>query len=122
MHPERLDISGHAVFEQNRPQFAQRMPQHFVELRLAPSVVEVDDRAQDNAWRAEGCCIADERHRFVLPVAIPVVEALQRIDRGEAQAGVIENGAQVFSLRSVGKFSTGDAVADFDGFDSDRFR
>ena len=85
-------------------------------------MVEVDDGAQDNAWRTESCCVANERDRLVLPVAIPVVEALQRIDRGEAQAGVIENGAQVVGLRSVGEFAAGDVVADFDGFNSDRFR
>src|SRR5687768_16513698 len=89
-------------------------------LALRQAVAEVVDRAKDQRRRAAVARIAGERSRLGGPFLVPVVEALQRVDRKNAHAGGLGLLADALRRRAVADRPARKIVADLDLIESER--
>ena len=122
LEAERLDQPHDAGVLQDRRERAQRRPQPLRPFWLRQAVVGVVDRAQHQRLRAAALRIAGECRRLAGARVVPVVEALQRVDREDAHAGSLRLGPHPLGRGAVAHRHAVQIVADLDLIEPERGR
>ena len=106
---ERLDQPDEAPLRQKRAQCRQR--------RLEPGPIgggAVADRAEHDGAGRTGGGVVGERQRLRKPLGRPLVEALERVDRGDLEAGRRRQPAHLAGRGAIGDRDALEVVADLD--------